>query len=60
MSETKLTKDNLNPNTITTSDIQPNGVAAAKIGTDISNADISPLLQLLLVNLVLQVQVLLF
>ena len=42
MSETKLTKDNLNPNTITTSDIQPNGVAAAKIGTDISNADISP------------------
>ena len=41
MSETKLTKDNLNPNTITTSDIQPNGVTAAKIGTDISNADIS-------------------
>jgi len=42
MSETKLTKDNLNPNTITTTDIQPNSVAGAKIGTDISNTDISP------------------
>ena len=36
MSEIKITKDNLNPNTITTTDIQPNGVTAAKIGTDIS------------------------